>query len=113
MKKFGIDYSQVGSKAIVKINGELDASTCVAADSCLHKVVSLAVTTVAIDCQNLSYISSAGIGVLISVYHACTLKGISLALCGAQPKVRNVFQILGLHKVLDFKDSLQEEVSKS
>jgi len=113
MHTFNIDYSQVGTTTIFKITGELDASTCITADYWLQKVIAMPVTAIAVDCEQMKYISSAGIGVLIACYHACEKKGITLSIHGVKPNVKNVFEILGLDKVLDIKPCLQQSLKSA
>lgn len=93
---------------IITLDGELDASTCMAADKEFGKLLSSDAKSIYVDCRELKYISSAGIGVLISFNHACADKGINLYFCEMKSKVKNVLEILGIDKVFNIKASLQD-----
>ncbi|MFT2011059.1 STAS domain-containing protein [Pontibacter sp. 13R65] len=108
MKTFDITYTEMGNVLLINIEGELDARTCLKADYGFQRLDISGVHAILIDCQELSYVSSAGIGVLLSIYHVCMQKGILLLLHGLQPKVKNVLEILGLEKVMTIKENLDE-----
>lgn len=104
---------QEHERLVVTLDGELDASTCVTADKEFEKTLSTDVKAIYVDCRKLKYISSAGIGVLISYNHACSDKGINLYFCGMQPKVKNVLEILGIDKVFNIEASLQDALESN
>ncbi|RDV16828.1 anti-sigma factor antagonist [Pontibacter diazotrophicus] len=97
---FLVKVEQLDKVAVIRLAGELDANTAVAADDALSKAVMAAFEYLLIDCQDLRYISSAGVGVLLSSLHACTEKKIQIIFCGLQPKIKNVFAILGLENII-------------
>lgn len=106
MDKILIHTKQQNGQLIVAIDGELDAGTCMIADKEFEKALSTDADAIYVDCHELKYISSAGIGVLISFNHACAEKDVDLCFCEMQPKVRNVLEILGIDKVFTIEPSL-------
>jgi anti-sigma B factor antagonist len=54
-----------------------------------------------IDCKNLTYISSAGLALLLMVRKQLKQKGYAMQLVNIQPAVRNVFILGGFDKVFD------------
>ncbi|WP_187260684.1 STAS domain-containing protein [Pontibacter beigongshangensis] len=110
MKTFDINYTEVDDSIFISIEGELDARTCVKAHYGFQRIDIHKTKAIIIDCRELSYVSSAGIGVLISMYHACLHNGTLLVLHGLQRKVRNVLEILGLEKVMTITDTFSEAV---
>ncbi len=96
------------SSCIIAINGELDASSSIVLDKAIARVVSENETNILIDCKNLNYISSAGLGVFMSYLQDFQDKNISLVLFGLNEKVRNVFEILGLDQLLTIVLSKEE-----
>ncbi|GAB2532360.1 STAS domain-containing protein [Rufibacter soli] len=85
----------------IKLAGELDASTCLEVDKAIERALAGSLEQLWIDFSELTYISSAGLGVLIS--HLGTLEGrrINMVLYGMSKQVRNVFELLGLHTIMD------------
>jgi anti-sigma B factor antagonist len=90
------------------INGDLDASSSILLDKAIAEAVSQNQANILIDCKNLNYISSAGLGVFMSYLQDFQDKNISLVLYGINDKVLNVFEILGLDQLLTIVLSKEE-----
>ena len=82
------------------LDGELDASSAVILDTELNKPELLNYKKTLIDCQRLSYISSAGLGVFISHLQRLQDSNVKLVFYNMQEKVFNVFEILGLDSLM-------------
>jgi anti-sigma B factor antagonist len=87
---------QVGDNGSVRLSGRLDANE---SDRALEVLRGLEGPLV-LDCSELDYISSAGIGVLIETYKRLHASGRTLRLVHMLPRVRNVFVYAGLDRVL-------------
>jgi anti-sigma B factor antagonist len=83
------------------LDGELDASSAVVLDAELNKPEIINYRKVLIDCQRLSYISSAGLGVFISHLQRLQDSNVKLVFFNMQEKVFNVFEILGLDSLMN------------
>lgn len=90
------------------LDGELDASSAVVLDAELNKPEILNYHKVLIDCQRLSYISSAGLGVFISHLQRLQDSDVKLVFFNMQEKVFNVFEILGLDSLMNIVPTEQE-----
>ena len=90
------------------LDGELDASSAVVLDTELNKHELLKYKKVLIDCQRLSYISSAGLGVFISHLQRLQDSNVKLVFYNMQEKVFNVFEILGLDSLMTIVPTEQE-----
>ncbi len=89
------------------IDGELDASSCVVLDESIQQVVNDGEKRILVDCKQLSYISSAGLGVFMSYLQDFKANDIRMVLFNMNPQVKEVFRILGLDnliKILPTKD---------
>ncbi|RIJ42432.1 STAS domain-containing protein [Pontibacter oryzae] len=93
---------------ILRISGELDANTAIAADDSLNHAMAKPVRFLLIDCRSLRYVSSAGLGVFLSAFYACQQKEINMVFFGLQPKIKNVFSILGLERIMHCVDTEKE-----
>ena len=80
----------------IALKGDLDASSSLLLDDALERAIAYLPRQVYVDCHGLSYISSAGLGVFISHLQNLTEGNISLTLYQMSPKVRDVFQLMGL-----------------
>jgi len=82
------------------IDGELDASSCLVLDESIQQVVSENEKKILVDCKQLSYISSAGLGVFMSYLQDFATNDIRMVLFNLNPQVKEVFRILGLDNLL-------------
>ncbi|MEJ8804042.1 STAS domain-containing protein [Pontibacter sp. H249] len=111
MQRFSAEVNYLECIVAVRLNGELDANTAVAADDALQEAITKAPDKpLLIDCTGLQYISSAGLGVILSSLHACNQNKTKLAFCGLQPKIKNVFTILGLEKIIQTAKNEEEAI---
>jgi len=100
-----------GDSCLITINGEVDASSSIYLDEALEKAVNADVTKILVDCQNLNYISSAGLGVFMSYIQELETKNKKMVLYHMSDKVYKVFEILGLHQLLTIVET--EEQAKT
>ena len=84
----------------LKISGEVDVSSSIILDNALDSALNATKKDILVDCQELEYISSSGIGVFTSRVEDCEKSGQKIILYGVNDKVMKVFNILGLDKVL-------------
>ncbi|WP_192820221.1 STAS domain-containing protein [Rufibacter sp. LB8] len=93
---------------ILRLRGELDASTCLEVDKQIEIAMTKSVEHLWVDCQELRYISSAGLGVLISHLGTLEARSISLVLYGMSSQIKNVFELLGLHHLMTIVPSKED-----
>ncbi|MFC6999040.1 STAS domain-containing protein [Rufibacter roseus] len=93
---------------ILRLSGELDASTCLELDREIEMALCKPIEQLWLDFQDLKYISSAGLGVLISHLGTFEARQINLVLYGMSEQVRNVFELLGLHVIMTIVPSKQD-----
>ncbi|MCX8113286.1 MAG: STAS domain-containing protein [Bacteroidia bacterium] len=86
----------------IALSGELDAITAPKLYENLNRLLQQHATVreVKIYCKGLTYISSAGAGILLMSIDNLTPKGISLELVDVQPEVYNILDLLGLTKLM-------------
>ena len=98
---FRIERSELGGAVVLALDGFLDAHTAPqfeAEAGHLHLIA---------DCRKLSYISSAGLGVFMSFIEEIREKGGDIKLSGIEPKVYQVFEVLGFHELFDIVDNVE------
>jgi anti-sigma B factor antagonist len=96
---------------IITLDGELDASSSVMLDEELSDAEIMKFSKILIDCKDLNYISSAGLGVFISHLQRFEDAQIKLIFFNMQDKVRNVFEILGLDLLMTIVTNYEEAVT--
>ncbi len=80
----------------VALVGRLDAAEVPSARAALGALSG----TLTLDCSQLDYVSSAGIGLIVETYRRLHQGGHTLKLVNLLPRVRNVFAFAGLDRVL-------------
>ena len=95
---------------VIKISGDVDASSSIFLDEAISEAIGNGQNKILIDCQELEYISSAGLGVFMSYIEEVNAKQISMIIFGLSEKVENVFKVLGLDQLLKIVDT--EESAK-
>jgi anti-sigma B factor antagonist len=84
----------------ITLRGELDASSSIGLDDALRDALGLRPLSIQINCAELSYISSAGLGVFVSYLQELQTQTIPLVLYALRKPVENVFQVLGLDELI-------------
>ena len=108
MKTFYVTASAIEEGTLLKFTGELDASSSVQADQALEEAIASTSGYIFIDCSELVYISSAGLGVLLAAFQDCNMKDVQMVMVDMKPKIRNVFEILGLDRLIKSAASVEE-----
>lgn len=85
---------------VVRLRGELDARTATDVEKVLGELIKLRPRELLVDCQDLRYISSRGLGVFVALFQEIQEKDIRFCLFNLSPSVKNVFRVLGLNEIL-------------
>ncbi len=91
-----IDIQKDGDAVILSISGTLDVNSSIELDNQIDKIIQQGYTTIAVNCIDLEYVTSPGIGVFTSRVAELEQKNISLVLFDMSEKVYGVFKVLGL-----------------
>lgn len=84
----------------ISISGELDASSAIDMDEAMKDAFEKNNLHILINCRNLKYISSAGLGVFVSYLEDFKAKKGQFVFYNMSEAVFNTFQILGLDKIM-------------
>lgn len=109
MVDVSVDFMQ--SYCLIQVDGEVDASSSIHLDEAIKKAVNADCSHILVDCRDLNYISSAGLGVFMSYIQELEIKEKKLVLFNMSEKVYKVFEILGLHQLLTIVET-EEEAKK-
>ncbi len=94
-----VNYDRDKNAWVIKLDGEVDIYTSpkmkeVLIDSLKEKNIDIL-----IDCSNLEYVDSTGLGVLISVLKRVRESENKIIITNLKPNIRKLFDITGLDKV--------------
>ncbi|MCO6359523.1 anti-sigma B factor antagonist [Roseivirga pacifica] len=105
-----IDKQNENHFLLIHVSGEADASSSIHLDKAIRDAMDEGMPQILIDCTNLNYISSAGLGVFMSYIEEINQKSISFIIFGLSEKVLKVFGILGLDQLLTIKKDKEEAI---
>jgi len=94
--------------AVVLVSGEVDLATCPQLRDVLAGLVEQGVYHLIVDLEQVSFLDSSGIGVLISVRRRIREHGGSLRLTAPSPHVRRVLELTGITTLLPTYATLDE-----
>lgn len=108
-----VDIKTDNSEGIhfIHVNGEIDAGSSIYLDNALKEAVENGEKKIVVDLSGLDYISSAGLGVFISHLDEFDGQKIRLTIFGINETVKQVFDILGLEKLLTIVENKEAAIS--
>jgi len=95
---------------IITLDGRIDTDNSAFFQKNIKKLIQAGFMRLIFNCANLNYVSSTGIGSFTSFLKALKPKGGDLVLLEIQPKVQEVFQILGFSQFFAIKNTLEEAI---
>ncbi|MCH6199705.1 STAS domain-containing protein [Aquiflexum sp. LQ15W] len=93
---------------VLILTGEIDASNSVELDAAVSEVVQEGAKKILIDCSELDYISSAGLGVFMSYLDDFEENNVKMVIFDLKDKVFQVFHILGLDQLITIRPTKEE-----
>ena len=109
-----ISAEEHGSATVVSLRGRLDFDAAEAAEDQLEEVLGRpqGVQGLVLDATDLSYVSSAGLRVFLTVAKEAKEAGIPVAVAGLQRPVARVFEVSGLSgaHIFDIRESVTDAV---
>lgn len=110
MSDFEINNRTVDGVEVVELGGELDAHTASSLETALQKLISLEKYKIIVNCRNLDYISSAGLGVFMAYIEDVRSLGGDIKLTNMSSKVYNVFDLLGFPALYDILEDENDAI---
>ncbi len=112
MSNFKIDIRESNNINILDLKGYLDAHTAPDLESVFQKLMSVQKYNIVVNCRDLSYISSAGLGVFMAFIEDIRKHKGDIKLTSMSPKVYNVFDLLGFPLLYDIMKDEDEAIKK-
>ncbi|HEX3709217.1 MAG TPA: STAS domain-containing protein [Pseudolabrys sp.] len=94
-----------GNIAVVLLSGRLEAVTSSSVETALTKEISGGHARIVLDMRHVSYVSSAGLRVVLAAAKKCGSAGGGIAIFGLQPGVHEVFSISGFGKIIPIAEN--------
>lgn len=95
-----IEGEHKGGALVTKAAGRIDGSNAREFQSALETLLTDEVTALVLDFENLAYISSAGLRVILLVSRQMERMQAKFGVCSLSPSIDEVFQISGFDKII-------------
>ena len=112
MEGFEVSKSENGDISILYLKGYLDAHTAPDLETEFQKLVDAKKYNIIVNFQDLSYISSAGLGVFMGFIEDIRKNGGDIKLSDMKPKIYRVFDLLGFPTLYDILDEEARALEK-
>ncbi len=106
-----IDIKQEEGFKLIKLKGEVDASSSIKLDEALQKIMKESNDHILVDCEQLEYISSPGIGVFNECSQDSLEQNRKLILFKLNDEVFEIFDIAGFTKIIPIATSFDQAKS--
>lgn len=105
-----ITQEKKGNVNVVKVKGRLDASTSGKLEDALNEYTSQEKIRVLVDCQELDYISSAGLRVLLAAAKELQKRNGKIFLSSLNTNVKQVFEISGFTSIFPIYETTEKAI---
>jgi anti-sigma B factor antagonist len=112
MSEFKIAQREASNVSVLELKGYLDAHTAPKLEEAFQELLKTNRTRIVVNCKNLSYISSAGLGVFMAFIEDVRNKSGDIKLTNMSSKVYNVFDLLGFPLLYEIFQDESEAVRK-
>jgi anti-anti-sigma factor len=100
MPDFTIGEQTRGDGVGLALSGDLDMSATFALEPVLDRVLADNPRELVLDLEEVGFVDSSGLGLLIATHERATRADVDMAITGAGPEIQRVFVIAGLDGVL-------------
>jgi anti-anti-sigma factor len=104
MTDFTIEETAREGAVALALGGELDMSATFALEPVLDRVLAGDPRELVLDLEAVGFVDSSGVGLLIATHERADRAGVEMAITGAAPEVKRVFQVAGLEGVLPVRN---------
>lgn len=88
--------------AVIVLEGAVDAHTAPQFEESVQSVIDAGQNKIIVDCEKMTYISSAGLGVFMCFIEEVREENGDIKICGLTDEVKQPFEILGFESLYDF-----------
>ena len=108
-----LEIAERGDHTIVTVRGEVDLASSPGLRDCLVELTAAQTPRVVVDLEDVGFIDSTGIGVLVGGIKRARSQGGELALVCTQRRILKVLEITGLTRVFPVYSQLEQAVGAS
>ena len=110
MSSFSVGFRATGGVETLSLKGELDAHTAAELEAAIEECKDRGRFRIVVEGAKLKYISSAGLGVFMAFIEEIRDVGGDIKIAALQPKVFNVFDLLGFPMLFDIVETEEQAI---
>lgn len=108
-----IDLEVVSHVLIVRLSGELDHHTAEKLKQQMEdKILKGHVQNIVLSLENLHFMDSSGLGVILGRYKQITSRGGEMVVCSINPLIHRLFELSGLFKIIKIRENEGEALQQ-
>jgi anti-sigma B factor antagonist len=111
MENFKVVRQDADDLATLKIIGFLDAHTAPTLEEAIQKLIDEQHVNILVDFKDLSYISSAGLGVFMGFIEEIRSRQGDIKMCSMSPKIYRVFDLLGFPTIYQIFEKQEDAIA--
>ena len=112
MRNFLIKSKTIDNVGVLYPAGHLDAHSVERFESELVKMLDESIVKIVVNCDELNYISSAGMGIIMGYLDEIREKGGDIKLSNVMDRVYEIFDLVGFTEIYDFVEDEQKAINK-
>jgi len=112
MSEFKVQHRDGDGFSVLELKGYLDAHTAPDLETNLQRLLTDKKFNIVVNCRDLTYISSAGLGVFMAFIEDVRKNKGDIKLSNMSAKVYNVFDLLGFPVLYEIYKDEQEAITK-
>ena len=85
---------------VIAVHGDVDCATCNKLRHVIHGILATGVDSIVLDCTDLKFMDSSGLGVVAETVRHLQGRGGSLTLCNTNDTIRRLFTITGVEALV-------------
>jgi anti-anti-sigma factor len=106
-----ISYDKIEEFIVIKLAGRIDTYNHIFFIRKVQLFIDNGIRNVILDLSKLNYLSSTGIGSIITFYKSLEEVGGQLVICNIPEKIKELFKLLGFINYFNIVNSLDESIS--
>ena len=95
--------SELDGKLVATLNGQLDTAAAVQVEKELKPLYDNEDKDIVIDCENMEYIASSGLRIMLGILKKAKQHGHTVTLTGVNDDIKNVFKMTGFINLFNFE----------
>ncbi|MEN8223700.1 MAG: STAS domain-containing protein [Acidobacteriota bacterium] len=112
MRNFLIKSKTIDNVGILYPTGHLDAHSVEKFENEMIKMLDDSIVKIVVNCVDLNYISSAGMGIIMGYLDEIREKGGDIKLSNVIDRVYEIFDLVGFTEIYDFEKNETEAIEK-